>query len=190
MIVMETKRLLIRRFCETDLDDFYEYAKNPNVGPNAGWMPHQNKEISRIVLNNFITDSEIFAIVDKDSRKVIGSVGLHKDSRRSNPRAVMLGYVLSEPFWGREIMVEACEEVIRYAFLNLHYELISIYYYDFNTRSKRVIEKLGFHFEGILREASITNKGICDEYSYSLTIKEWIDRKTAYLSQNKEELCQ
>ena len=40
MVILETERLILRPFKENDLDDFYEYAKNPKVGPNAGWKPH------------------------------------------------------------------------------------------------------------------------------------------------------
>ena len=55
-MVLETERLLLRRFKSDDLMDFYEYCKNPNVGPNAGWLPHANIDISKVILDEFIND--------------------------------------------------------------------------------------------------------------------------------------
>ena len=46
MKTLETERLILREWQLKDLDDFYEYAKNPNVGSNAGWEPHSSKEVS------------------------------------------------------------------------------------------------------------------------------------------------
>ena len=43
MKTLETDRLILRSWKLSDRDDFYEYAKNPNIGPNAGWEPHGNK---------------------------------------------------------------------------------------------------------------------------------------------------
>jgi len=65
MPTLETERLILRRFRETDLDDFNEYAKNPNVGPNAGWKPHESKEESMEILKQFIDSKEVWAIVEK-----------------------------------------------------------------------------------------------------------------------------
>ena len=50
MKTIETERLILRKWQLEDLDDFYEYAKNPNVGPMAGWEPHSCKEISLKIL--------------------------------------------------------------------------------------------------------------------------------------------
>ena len=75
-IRIETERLLLRAWRETDAEDFYEYAKVDGVGQMAGWLPHKSLEESREVLNFFIRDKKTFAIVLKESGKVIGSLGL------------------------------------------------------------------------------------------------------------------
>ena len=75
-IRLETDRLLLRAWQETDLEDFYEYAKVDGVGQMAGWLPHKDLEESRTVLGFFIRDKKTFAIVLKESGKVIGSLGL------------------------------------------------------------------------------------------------------------------
>lgn len=71
-------------------------------------------------------------------------------------------------------MTEAARAVIRYGFETMELPMISIYHNPVNHRSKRVIEKCGFHFEGILRRANrIYNGDIRDMACYSLTKEEW-----------------
>lgn len=166
---LETERLVLRDWSINDARDLYEYAKSPNVGPNAGWKPHDNIEESLGIIQMFINEQQTWAIEDKHSYHVIGSVGLHKDPLRTNPGARMLGYVLSEEFWGRGIIPEAVAELIRYAFSQEDVTILSIQHYDFNPRSGRVAEKLGFKKEGCLESARKLYDGrICSLVSYSL----------------------
>lgn len=74
---LETKRLILRPWCESDLEDFYEYASVPDVGEMAGWRHHESREISKKILDSFITEKNVFAVVLKQNNKVIGSLGLH-----------------------------------------------------------------------------------------------------------------
>ena len=174
MKTLETERLILREFRETDLEDFYEYAKSPNIGPRAGWPPHKSKEDSLGILNKFIESNEVWALIDKKSNRLIGSLGLHKDHIRSAEDAKMLGYVLSEDYWGQGIMVEAAKAAIRYAFENLNIKLLTIHHYSFNLQSKRVIEKCGFLYEGTLRHAAqIYDGSVYDLVCYSMTKEEW-----------------
>lgn len=174
MKIFETERLILRPFQDTDLDAFYEYAKNPNVGPNAGWEPHTSKEDSFVILSIFMENNEVWAIVHKEDNKLIGSVGLHKDPLRSADDVKMLGYVLAEEYWGRGLTTEASKTVINYAFEHLDIKLLSVHHYPFNHRSKRVIEKCGFQYEGTLRHASkIYDGSVYDTVCYSMTYEEW-----------------
>lgn len=108
MQTLETERLILRSWTEDDLDDFYAYAKNPNVGPHAGWAPHTDKTISHVILQSFIKKDDVWAIVEKACGRAIGSLGLHADSKRSNGRARMIGYVLREESWGNGIRRNRC----------------------------------------------------------------------------------
>lgn len=174
METLYTERLILRKFYLSDIDDFYEYCRNPNVGPNAGWEPHKNREESMTILNEFIRKGEVWAIVEKDMNKVIGSIGLHKDMKRNNGKARMLGYVISQDYWGRGLATEAAKRVIEYGFKEFGIDIISIYHYPFNERSKRVIEKCGFIYEGTLRMAStLFNGDVYDDICYSLTKEEY-----------------
>lgn len=177
METLETKRLILRQFYLSDIDDFYEYCKNPNVGPNAGWKPHESKEESMEILSNFIKQNEVWAIVKKDENKVIGSIGLHRDYKREFKNVKMIGYVLSEKHWGKGYATEAAKRVIQYGFETLNLDMISVYHYSNNIRSKRVIEKCGFKYEGTLRNSSILYDGsIFDDLCYSLTRSEYYEK--------------
>ena len=77
-IVIETERLILRPFEQSDLDDFYEYASVEGVGEMAGWKHHENKEKSQSILDLFITEDKTFAIVLKENNKVIGSLGVEE----------------------------------------------------------------------------------------------------------------
>jgi len=175
MKTLQTARLTLRSWSESDLDDFYAYAKNPNIGPNAGWPPHPDKTHSLAILRSFMERDEVWAIVDNASRAVIGSLGLHEDDKRRNAKAKSIGYVLAEEYWGRGLMVEAVKRVLQHAFEELGVDIVSVYHYPFNVRSRRVIEKCGFRYEGTLRRAfAIYDGSVYDDVCYSITREEYL----------------
>lgn len=175
---LESERLILRSWTLEDLDDFYEYAKNDNVGPNAGWKPHESKEESEKILKSFIKNNEVWAIEYKENKKVIGSIGLHKDEMRMGIKAKMLGYVLSKDYWGEGLMTEAAKEVIKYGFEKEELDLISVRHFRFNDRSKRVIEKCGFKYEGTLRKGrKLFNDEVVDLVLYSILKEEYREMK-------------
>lgn len=173
---LSTNRLVLRAFTMEDLADFYEYCKDPDTGIHAGWKPHESMEESRDILHHFIEEREVWAICEKQSGKVIGSIGLHRDSkrRRNFNQCRMMGYVLSKVYWGQGLMTEAAKEVLRHAFEDLKLEMVTISHFSYNQRSARVIEKLGFHREGVLRKAFLRYDGsLLDDVGYSMTKEEY-----------------
>ena len=173
---LSTNRLVLRAFTMEDLADFYEYCKDPDTGIHAGWKPHESLEESRDILHHFIEEREVWAICEKQSGKVIGSIGLHRDSkrRRNFNQCRMMGYVLSKAYWGQGLMTEAAKEVLRHAFEDLKLEMVTISHFSYNQRSARVIEKLGFHREGVLRKAFLRYDGsLLDDVGYSMTREEY-----------------
>ena len=73
---METKRLILRPWREEDAADLYEYAKDPDVGPPAGWPPHESVESSRALIKSVLSAPETYAVCLKDGGP-IGSIGLY-----------------------------------------------------------------------------------------------------------------
>ncbi len=172
---IETARLYLRGFTLEDAAEVYAYAKNPNVGPHGGWKPHETVEESRQIIRDlFLEKYHIWAMVDKETGRVIGSIGFEEDTKRPNTGCMELGYAMAEAFWGRGLMTEAAHGVIRYGFQEMTLPMVSIYHNPTNRRSARVIQKCGFCFEGILRRANrIYNEEIRDVACYSLTAEEW-----------------
>lgn len=180
---IETQRLLLRPFCQGDLEAFYGYAKNPNVGIHAGWKPHESMEESQQILNGFIEEKEVFALVYQETGQLIGSVGLHNDwLRQTIPGCKMLGYVLDEAFWGKGIMTEAVHAIITHAFEEEKLKFLSVHHFTQNMRSRRVIEKSGFRFEGTLRQTYFNFDGrVFDSCCYSMTRREYLLKKAGEL---------
>ena len=169
--MLETKRLILRPIKEDDDTAIFEYSGNPNVGPNAGWKPHESIEETREIINAvFLGKENVFGIVLKDSGTLIGSVGLVEDPKRENDKVKMLGYAIGEAYWGNGYTTEAASAVIEHGFNNLKLDLISAYCYPFNNRSKHVLEKLGFSYEGKLSQCEKRFDGIVlDDECYALS---------------------
>lgn len=164
-IQIETQRLLLRAFNQSDLDDFYEYASVEGVGEMAGWKHHESKDKTQEILNNFINEDKTFAIVLKSNNKVIGSLGVEEYGMEQTLSEFFeykgreIGYVLSKEYWGKCIMPEAVKAVINYLFNEFDLDFLTCGYYDFNTQSKRVQEKCGFKpYRKLLMETKLGTK--------------------------------
>jgi putative acetyltransferase len=106
---------------------------------------------------------------------MIGTLGLHHDKWRNLPDVRMIGYVLAQDCWGQGYMSEAVKRAMRYGFEEMNLRLMSISHYTFNDRSRRVIEKCGFVYEGLLRQTFLRYDGaVFDEAAYSITKNEWL----------------
>ena len=147
--MLETERLILRKWTDADAESLFHYAKDPAVGPAAGWQPHQSVEESRNVIRNLLNGAECYAICEKGSDEAIGSIELrlngHTDMTDRDDEC-KLGYWLGKPFWGRGYMPEAAKEILRHGFEDLGMNVIWCGYYDGNQKSKRVQEKLGFTY--------------------------------------------
>ena len=149
--VIETERLILRPWQESDLDDFYAYASVPGVGEMAGWPYHQSIDTSREILQGFITAKNDFAIVHKQDKKVIGSIGIHKSWATGHEdykhlKSKKIGYVLAKDYWGQGLVPEAAKAVINHCFTTLGLDAITIEHFISNNQSRRVIEKCGFQY--------------------------------------------
>ena len=153
-IRLETERLILRPWQDTDLQDLYEYASVQGVGEMAGWKHHASPEESKTILDMFIREKKTFALELKENAKVIGSLGLEElcsDPEKDGKLGREIGYVLSKDYWGRGLMPEAVSAVIRYCFDILHFDYLTCGHFIHNDRSRRVVEKMGFHYFGETR---------------------------------------
>ena len=73
---LQTKRLILRAWKESDAEALYKYARNPNVGPIAGWPPHTSVENSREIIKAVLSTPETYAVVLKETGEAVGSIGI------------------------------------------------------------------------------------------------------------------
>ena len=148
-VTLKTDRLTLRPWMESDLADFYAYARVDGVGQMAGWVPHNSIEESRNILNSFIRGKKTFAL--EYAGKVIGSLGIEEYNEANYPefaasRGREIGYVLSRDYWGHGLMPEAVKAVIDWLFQEQDLDFILVGHFDWNRQSARVIEKCGFEY--------------------------------------------
>ena len=148
-MLLETERLILRRWEKNDAESLYEYAKDPDVGPIAGWPAHRSIEESRDVIKNVFNGKEAYAICLKTDNRAIGAIELklngHTDMTERDDECE-LGYWLGKPFWGQGIVPEAVKEMLRHAFEEIGITTVWVGYYEGNAKSKRVQEKCGFRY--------------------------------------------
>ena len=99
---IETNRLVLRPFSESDAPDVFESCKNPNLGNNAGWKTSRNDRGDNRCSNAILSGKKGFGLsYQKETKQVIGSIGIIPDPKRENPHARMLGYWLDEKYWDK-----------------------------------------------------------------------------------------
>ena len=181
---METDRLRLRLWRVSDAEALYRLASDPEVGPRAGWPPHQSVEESREIIRTVFSRPGVFAMELRQTGKVIGSVGFvgnHPAGESPNVPDDEVGYALSPAQWGRSLMPEAVEAVLEYGFTQLGLRRIWCGHYAGNWRSSRVIGKCGFHYRFSRTEyVSLVNE-TRQSYFYVQTEEDWRERVSGAL---------
>lgn len=146
-MVFETERLNLRPWRAEDAEGLYEYAKDPRVGPIAGWPVHTSVEDSTEIIKSVLAVSETYAVCLKSDDRAIGSIGLMIGSKSNiglPEDEAEIGYWIGVPFWGQGLIPEAVRTIMQYAFETLEMKKLWCGYFDGNVKSKRVQEKCGF----------------------------------------------
>ena len=176
--VLTTPRLVLRPFTEADAEAVFEHAKNPNVTRFTLWDHHKSVEETIAFVRDYALHryregmAEPYAIAfESDEAHPIGACGCFWASQPN--RTMELGYWVAEPYWGRGIAGEACRAVVSYVFADMQPERIQARVIVGNDSSCRVLEKLGFRYEGTLRTALLRRGNFEDVMLYSVLRKEW-----------------
>jgi len=91
-----------------------------------------------------------------------------------NTHAMILGFAMSESYWGRGLMTEAAGAIVDFGFKSLEIDVITCCHYSGNQRSRRVIEKCGFKYEGCIPRGETRYDGVAfDVENYSLSKEEY-----------------
>lgn len=170
--VLETDRLLLRKIALTDVDDIFEFSSDPEVAYHMTWETNKSKEET---LTNFLKSvikgydsglSAEWAIVHKESRKVIGTCSLVDWSNEHYKAEI--GYVLNRQYWGYGFTTEAVNEVITYGFDILQLNRLEGHCDIDNLGSEKVLIKLGMQYEGLLRKNEFIKGTFRDTKIFSL----------------------
>ena len=145
---METNRIILRPWRDSDAEVLYKWASDPDVGPRAGWAPHKSVEESLEIIRTVFNDSlHTWAIEQKATGEAIGAMGYGPScecdlpAREGEP---LIGYWVAKPYWNQGICTEALRLMLDHIRQTTDIKsLISGHFVD-NPASGRVMEKCGF----------------------------------------------
>ena len=167
MRTLETERLILRDWKETDLKDIFICLSNPRVTIPEGSSVCESVEKCKCVLDYLILVKNNYAIVLKENASVIGGIGLNEDAK-GNPNARNLGFYLAEEYWNKGIMTEALTTVIANA--KEVTEVLSATHNN-NPKTEHILTKLGFKqvdvIKNVKRKVDVENH---DEPYYILEL--------------------
>lgn len=147
MQILETQRLVLRPWRESDAGTLFKYASDPDVGPRAGWPPHQSVEESLEIIKTVFSAEGMWAVELKETSEAIGCVGYLSASCSNldiDEDQCEVGYWIGKPYWGQGICTEAMRAVVDYCFNTKGYSVLWGDFFPENPASGRVMEKCGF----------------------------------------------
>ncbi|MDE2944324.1 MAG: GNAT family N-acetyltransferase [Gemmatimonadota bacterium] len=167
-----TERLLLRPHRLEDVDDIFEFARDPEWARYLPVpVPYLREHAEQFVARQVLTSRDewpVWAIVLAD--KVIGGIGIRIDAEHATGA---LGYSIAKEHWGSGLTVEAARAVVGWAFRERGLAKVYAYADARNAASMRVMEKLGMTREGMLRSHRTLREERVDDVYYGLLREEW-----------------
>ena len=173
---LQTKRLILREFKESDFKSVHKYASNLDSIKYMIWGPNSEKDTVNF-LKQCIEKSTLeprlnydFAITLKESGQLIGGCGIYLNSELNEG---MLGWVLHMDYWKQGYGTELAEEIIRFGFENLGLHRIYATCYAENYGSYRVMERNNMRREAHFNKNRMGRIEWVDEVVYGILEEEW-----------------
>ena len=178
---METQRLYLRHWKQKDFREYVRIMSDPEVMIPAGARVLDTLEKTMPVFHHDLRDDRCFAMELKATGEVIGRIKFQTDLRRYDVASLSVGYELRRDCWGMGFMPEAlCAMVLR-GFERERVEVMGVSHDSENARSRRVIEKCGFQYEGTVHHARRRADGkIVDDLYYYLRREDFPTWKERY----------
>ncbi len=177
---IRTKRLVLRQPSMKEVGWYYEYFSRPEIVWGGGGAGPKNMRAARDEFKEYLVDlyrkREGFRwiITLKGDDRPIGTLGYYKWNRSRSYQAEM-GYDLAKEHWGKGIMTEAMEAVVNFGFRRMKLNRIEVYIMPRNKRSIRMIKRLGFKREGLLRQRYFDEFGnFTDDILFSMLRDDWV----------------
>lgn len=166
---METERLLLRRWGSADFPVYKELITDPEAMIPAGMKPAETLERASTMFAKDRRNENCFAVTLRDTGEVIGRIKFQTDLRRFHVKSLSVCYEFRKAYWGFGYAPEAlCAMIVR-GFEKEKLDVIGISHYAVNERSRRVIEKCGFQYEGTVHRSCRRPDGeIMDDVCYYL----------------------
>ena len=183
--MLETKRLYLRPFREGDGPDVLEYLKEPMVNCFACMKLNSLEEAQKAVMERAEDAEYTFAIVLKDTGKVIGQIDAHPESSQPDMAENFIRdtfspcWMLNQDYHGRGYAYEAAKAFFDYLFYQKGARRIYAYTEDDNLSSQRLCQKLGMRREGLFREfvsfvSDANGEPVYENtYQYAILKREW-----------------
>ncbi|WP_195762862.1 GNAT family N-acetyltransferase [Eggerthella guodeyinii] len=155
--ILETQRLLLRPLVLADAETaFRGWTGDPEVSKYVSWLPHRSiddaiewaQEVTwkhDAAGNVLKSDTFIWGFVLKDTHELFGSGGLIWEDEWN---LYQVGYNIMKSHWGCGYTTEAMREILRYAAADLGITRVAASHAKENIASAKVLEKLGFAYEG------------------------------------------
>lgn len=174
--MIETARLILRRLELTDAEMmFHNWTSDHQVTRFLRWDAHQTIDETRDMIQQWIhryQDDSIYywGMYLKDG-EMIGSISITITSDYDFKGA--LGYKLGSRWWNQGYASEAAKAVIDYMFRHTDVERIDAFCSVENPASRKVMEKAGMRYEGLLRHYYLTRDGFHDCTLHGIIRKDW-----------------
>ena len=155
MPTLYTERLLLRPMHPMDAEDMFDYAKRPEVTRYLLWREHEDISFTRDYLNYIgrryaLGDFYDWAVVERESRRMIGTCGFTKIDTANNSGEI--GYVLNPDFHRQGFGSEAVRAVLKFGFEELSLNRIEARFMQGNEASLALMRSVGMTFEGYMRD--------------------------------------
>ncbi|WP_230499896.1 GNAT family N-acetyltransferase [Sutcliffiella rhizosphaerae] len=150
--MIRTERLQLRNLTLKDSETIFAYFSQPEMTRFYGMEPFRTKLEADKFIKDFIDDyTNLYrwGIVEKETEQLIGTCGFHAISEK-HARAE-IGYEIDLPYWGKGFATEAISALVHYGFDSMNLNRIGANVYPENVASCKVLEKVGFTHEGLLR---------------------------------------
>ena len=176
-----TERLILRAFEEGDYPDVFEYQHEPLVNCFASMKLNTLDEAKNETAKKMKDSEFTFAIVLRESGKVIGEIFAHPEGDESDESKDTFSpcWMLNKDYHGKGYGYEAAKAFVDYLFTEKGARRIYAFTEDYNIASQRVCEKLGMRREGLFKEFisfvkdADGNPIFENTYQYAILKKEW-----------------
>ncbi|XHH07774.1 MAG: GNAT family N-acetyltransferase [Candidatus Bathyarchaeia archaeon] len=175
--IVQTKRLDLRDFEESDWVAVHEYGSNPHVVRYMDWGPNTEEETHRFIQKSIGYQAESprihypLAIVIREQNRLIGGCGVYVSNIES--RIGWIGYCLNQQFWGQGYATETARSLLEFGFNNVNLHRIFAFCDPANVASAHVMEKIGMKYEGHFRDSVFSKGKWHDELYYAILEKDW-----------------